>query len=280
MRAGFHASSLLLHDEVALVGELAAMGYQSVAVRPRCGSLDPNDDRFPVQMARLEAASGKHDTTLIIDSAGAFIADPNEFHGPSLAAKSAEEAELAETWIAKWIDLADEFSAPVVTFSSGSAGGEPSIPGSDEPILDRLAARTNRLINRARAAGVQLALRPALGDAIPSIAGFERFSQWIDEADTLYLAADVSEMLIGGEFPVAFRLSGNMSRLACVYLCEREADRARDQIPSNCEIDLHRIVQSLRKLRYSGPAIARVDGHSEWGLSLARDALEWFADET
>ena len=46
MLAGFHASSLLLHDEAEVVRELATLGFQCVAIRPRCGSLDPDDERF------------------------------------------------------------------------------------------------------------------------------------------------------------------------------------------------------------------------------------------
>lgn len=277
MIPGFHVSSLLLHDEAAVVSELAALGYQCVAVRPRCGSLDPNDDRFPAQMMRLAERVHRHQMTLVIDSVGAFMTDPHRYRGPSLAGSDPTESAAAEAWIAKWIEIAAEFKSPLITFGSGIAScvAEPALR-SDEATLNRLSERINRLIERAVQHGVRLALRPASREAVATVAQFERFSQWIDQPVRLYLAADIGEMLQEGEFPVADRLARNMTQLACVYLCERESDRTRDQLPENCEIDLRRITKSLRQSGYTGFAIARVDGHCENGTALARNALDWF----
>ena len=277
MQIGFHASSLLLHDEVSLVGELAAMGYQSVVVRPRLGRLAPNDEFFPQQVRQLRQAIDRHPLTLLIDTAGAFMHDLRRHDGPSLAAVADAEAQCAEEWIASWIDRAHEMSATTVTFSSGIATDDSTVVAeSDESVLNRLADRLNRLIERSVSAGVRLALRPASGEAVGTVAQFERMVQWVQQNDTLYLAADVAEMLKEGEFPVADRLERNLSRLACVFLCEYGADRWRNQVPTNCEIDMRRITTSLRRMRFSGAAIARIEGHSEKGLSLARDALQWF----
>ena len=277
MQIGFHASSLLLHDEVTLVGELAAMGYQSIVVRPRCGRLAPADELFPQVVQQLRRAIEQHEMTLLIDTAGAFLHDPHQHDGPSLAAENQTESQQAEEWIERWIDLADEITATTVTFRSGFANrSSPRGSESDETILNRLAERLNRLTERSAAAGVRLAMRPASGEAISTVAQFERMVQWVEQNDRLYLAADVAEMLKEGEFPVADRLERNLSRLACVFLCEYGADRWRNQIPTHCEIDMRRITASLRRMRFSGAAIARIEGHSEKGLSLAQDALEWF----
>tara|TARA_R110002049_G_scaffold2750_2_gene21766 strand:- start:645866 stop:646837 length:972 start_codon:yes stop_codon:yes gene_type:complete len=320
MRIGFHASSLLLHDEVAIVSALAAIGYQAVTIRPRCGSLDPTDERFAPQMLRLADAIARNEMQLIIDTNGAFLSDPHRYDGPALAADDGAESDQAEAWILRWIEIAEEFSASTVIFSTGSATRkadtsarrtpavqpgtaesnaaqlrpeptrqplpfqQPAIAHSgggnaaDESTLNRLSERLNRLTERSKASGVRLALRPASRDVVATVAQFERIVQWVDQPDTLYLAADVAEMLKEGEFPVADRLTRNLSRLACVYLCEREADGSRDQLPTHCEIDMGRITQSLRRLGFAGTVIAKVQGHSEKGLGLARDALEWFAE--
>jgi hypothetical protein len=39
---------------------------------------------------------------------------------------------------------------------------------------------------------------------------------------------------------------------------------------------LKRIVGSLSRLGFAGPVIARIDGHSDRGLELVRQALQWF----
>ena len=232
-------------------------------------------------MIRLAAAAERHHMTLVVDTFGAFLADPYSYRGPSLASSNAEESARAESWIETWIKIAAEFHIPLITFGSGMrALGTGKSHDSEESMLNQLADRINRLCACSAENGVQLALRPASGEVVATIAQFERLCQWLDQPDTLFLAADVAEMLQEGEFPVADRLARNISRLACVYLCERESDRSRDQVPENCEIDLGRIATSLMKLRYANFAIARVDGHSEKGLVLAQDALQWFHEDS
>jgi len=281
MQPGFHASSLLLHDEAVAARELAVLGYRALAVRPHSGSLDPDAECFSLQFRRLEAVVQQSQMTLVIDVRGAFLPDPHRYAGPSLAAADSDEAARAEAWIARWIAMAAEHPIALITFASGVAidshyAPQDSVLVDHSPALDRLGRRINRLIELADRVGVPLALRPAAGDVIATVAQFERLSQWVEQPEQLFLTADVAEMLQGGEFPVSERLSRNMAQLACVFLCEREADRSRDQIPRNCEIDMRRIIASLRKLQYPGVVIARVDGHHERGLELARDALEWF----
>lgn len=273
MRRGFQVSSLLLHDEVTVAAELAAIGYQCMAIRPRIGHLDPRDDRFSEQMIRLAAAADQHQLMLVIDTEGPFIGDIRRFRGPSLASADQDESDQAFLWIQRWIAVASEFNCHLMTFSTGV-----SRSGGDEVVLDRLSQRLGELIGAAVEADVQLAVRPVSGDAVATVAQFERLRQWLADSEQLFLAADVAEMLREGEFPVADRLARNLPRLACVYLCEREAQGFRDQVPGQGEIDLKRIVASLFKLGYAGPVVARVDGHSDCGLDLPREALEWFND--
>ena len=178
MKLGFHTISLLLHDEVTAARELTKIGYQSLAVRPRLGGLDPNDDRFVQRMMRASDAFARLKQEVVYDLDAQYLSDPLQQQGPMLAADDPDEADEAEAWIEKWIDIVAEHQVTpavtpagdqpgsLLTFASGrasraaeSAFAVSSV--SDEMHLERLASRLNRLAVRAVEANVRLALRPA-----------------------------------------------------------------------------------------------------------------------
>ncbi len=269
MILGFHTISLLLHDEFTTATGLAAMGYQCVAVRPRLGGLDPNHERFVENLMRFGQHARDVGLTIVIDTEGEFIHDPAVRRGPSLCSEDAEEAAAGQRWIERWINVAADLHCDLITFSSGAKPED----GVQESDLERLAERVQALV---RSAGqVRLALRPAADDVIATVAQFERLKQWLDDETKLWVAADVGEMLFGGEFPVGDRLARNLDDLACVYLCEPGINRSHDRRVGHGDVDLSRVIHSLEQHGYRGPAIVRVQGHSELGLTVAAEALEF-----
>ena len=89
-------------------------------------------------------------------------------------------------------------------------------------------------------------------------------------------------MLSAGERPLSDPLERNLSSLACVYLCDRGSlspsmnEPSADRRIGHGEVAVHRIVESLNKLGFQGPAIVRVDGHNEHGLLTAQEAWQVF----
>ena len=90
----------------------------------------------------------------------------------------------------------------------------------------------------------------------------------------LGLAADVGEMLLGGEFPIGARLARLQHRLTCVYLCEPDLERGCDQRFGHGDIDLGRVWEVMTESGFAGPAIFRALGHGRQGLDVAREAME------
>ena len=267
MILGFHAGSLLLHDESSVCQELSSLGFTAVAIRPRLGALDPSSKRITEQCMRLGAVAKQCGLTVIVDTEGRYIADPRRSRWPSLASRDSGEANKRIELIRHWLDLADEIGCSVVTFTSGLLGHP-----ADESDLERLAARIDQLTATVPD-GVKIALHPMVGDAIPTVSHFERLKQWLGDESRIWVAADVGEMLRGGEFPVGDRLARNLDDLACVYLCEPDSGQSRDCRIGHGEVDFSRIVLSLKKSGYQGPMVIRVDGHHERGFELAVEAL-------
>ena len=272
MITGYHAGGLLYHDPVVAVRELAAIGFQSIAIRPHGASLNPHAANFGQQVLRLSDAISKAGVRCVLDLDSPFLPDPLRPRGPSLASSDAKVALEAREWVTRWIAIGSELGAELITFSSGCWGE--SGEERDEKMLERFSAQLRRLLKTADIERIQLALHPRCGDAIATVAQFERLGQWLDPDDGLLLAADIGEMLTGSELPVADRLARNLRALACVYLCDRRAGFSGDQRFGQGDVALGRILRSLSAHDYRGHAIARVEGHSELGFTPAREAIQ------
>lgn len=274
MIAGYHTAGLLLHDVCWAIDELAHLGYGWVAIRPHGASLNPRLPGFSQQVLRLADAISKANVRAVLDIDAPYLQDPWNASGPSLVADDEGECAAAVGWVEQWIEVADELGVKAVTFGSGAPAGADL--EQDEQLLERLAAQLNRLAQQADAQRIQLAIRPAHGQAIATVAQYERLGQWLDDPGKLFLAADVGEMLIGGEVPIVDRLARNHDMLACVYLCDRRAGHPGDQRIGQGDVALSRILRSLEAQDYRGPAIVRVEGCSELGMLPAREAIEVF----
>lgn len=274
MIAGYHTAGLLLHDPCVAVSELAHLGFGCVAVRPHPVALNPTRSDFSERMVRLTDACQRYHMRLVLDLDAPFFHDPWQSRGPSLASCDPSQCDRAFGWIAQWLDLAPELPVQWITFASGHSDGDDSEPPERE--LERLGVQLERVAQHAAEHEVHVAVRPRSGDAIATVAQFERLGQWLSADSKVQLAADVGEMLLGSELPVADRLARNLDALACVYLCDRKAGKSGDQPIGQGDVALIRILRSLRDHQFAGPAIARVEGHSELGFSAAQQAAQLF----
>lgn len=281
MLAGYHTAGLLLHDPIEVIGELAHLGYSATAIRPHAGMLHPDRSIFGQQVLRLADARARAGIALVIDLDAKFVRDPFDAEGPSLMSRDESDSAEASAWVCRWIEIAAEVGASLVTFASGPADESPEhlIGGEnrDQRDLERLAGRIDPLLDAASSASVRLALCPRAGDVIASVAQFERLRQWLGDRDIeLGLAADVGQMLSSGEMPVSDRLIRNLETLACVYLCDRRSGATGDQPIGEGDVAVPRIVGSLRRAGFTGPGIVRVTGHESRGLGPARQATAVF----
>ncbi len=268
---GFHTAGLLLHDEPTAVEELAKLGYRAVALRPRRGQLDPAGPEVASLIGRLQEVIARLGVRVVLDADGRFMHNPRRPAGPSLVALSQSEADAARDWVCRMMDLGEQLGAELVTFATGAPPSPLSL-ATDEQILERLATQLDSLLAAARGR-MSLAIRPSHGEVIATVAQFERLLQWIQEPSELRLAADIGEMLAGGELPLADRLARNAAALECVYLCDRRSGAAGDRRFGQGDVALGRVVQSLSSLGFAGPIILRVEGHSECGLEAASEAI-------
>ncbi len=195
MIVGYHAAGLLYHDPTVAVRELADIGYESIAIRPHGAWLNPESSSFGQQVLRMGDAISRAAVRCVLDLDSPFLPDPGNARGPSLASIDAEIAAAAKHWMTTWIDVGRELGAELLTFSIGNLGGigrgarRTDARASVSPIADCSA--------KAARQELRLALHPRSGDAVATVAQFERLGQWLDDDVDLLLAADIGEMLSG-----------------------------------------------------------------------------------
>lgn len=273
MLPGYHTAGLLQHDLSEAIEALAALGFRAVAVRPQHGRLAQSDPWFGQQILRLADATSRHDLQLVLDLDTRFLHDAWKSRGPALASAQSSETRIAREWIETWLKIAAESKACLVTFASGQSSQIAN--ANTESTLTRLASELDHLVNVAAELGVALALRPRSGDAVATVAQWERLQQWL-KGDGLGLAADIGEMLRGHELPLADRLERNRDALSCVYLCDRRAGQTEDQPIGTGDVAHDRLIAGLIGINFQGPAIIRIEGHSHHGLRLAEQGMQLF----
>ena len=273
MFPGFHCSSLDYHHPAMLIPKLASLGFRAIALRPRRGGLDLDAPWYGSAAAEIAGLAKENDVAIVLDLDSPFYDDPDSVHAFSLASDDPLMRQRAQEQIQRWIEQGAELCPTTITFSTGRVGQATSLGRTSEETLERLAESLESLSRKAAAAEVNLALRPVAEHAIATVAHFERFGHWLGSETSLGLAADVGEMLLGGEFPIGARLARIQHRLTCVYLCEPDVERGCDQRFGYGDIDLRRVWEVMIESGFTGPAIFRACGHSRLGLDLARQAV-------
>ncbi|QDT09104.1 TIM barrel protein [Planctomycetes bacterium K23_9] len=289
MSLGFHTVSLLLHDETTAVKELAAMGYTSVAIRPRLSGLNPYAKHVVESMQCFGDAAKRLDVQVVLETQAPFLCDA------SLASADIGESAKAKAWIDICMQVARDYISDDVILviesgksnTSADTGGLSKDAGTgielaggksaDEEPLERLAFQIDTLLRQADSRGLRLAIRPRTGNVIAKVTHFQRLCQWLGGPHRLYLAADTAQMMIGGEFPIGERLALNASELACVFLTDPETTSVASRNAASVSdlpgrVDLSRVVQSIRRQEILVPMIVQIDGQSERGLEIAREA--------
>lgn len=305
MVPGFHCSSLEFHDPATLIAELAARGFDVVALRPRRGGWDDAKPWFESVSAEIASAAKEHGVSMVVDLDASFYDHSDQMDSLALASDNAQQRNAALMRLEQWIQRAALIRPMAITFSTGRAedaerfgagelGGTkqetkqrlgttnevgPLQDTHGENTLERLAESIDSLSETASEADVELAIRPRSGHAISSVAHFERFEQWLPPDTRVGLAADVGEMLLGGEFPIGTRLSRLKHRLTCVYLCEPDLERGEDQRFGHGDIDLGRVWSVMTENGVSIPGIFRACGHSRQGLKLMDEAMAIVAQQ-
>ncbi len=250
MYLGYHAHSLVDHYLPDAVQVLSDLGFVGVVLPLSASRLHPKlHDKSELDKitAQLDGARTSQHVQFVIDATGPFLLSKVDPAPPSLL----EEEEAA--WedcrsLFRWaFELASALGSGPVFVSSGRWDEERSI----ESGLERLHQRLEELVPLAARVDVTIGIRPAAGDFISSIAGFERLLQWYDSPH-LAVVADTATMFSQMELPLSSVLSRVVDRLCAVLLREPSARGPSVDWIDQGAVSPQAVVECLQELHYAG----------------------------
>ncbi len=279
MRLAFSTNAFTRSSLEQACDAVAAAGYREVellADRPHLWPEAWEGQRLAALGRRLRRL-GLGVAALNANTATGFYTHPPDepLFGPDLCHPDPDRRAARIAYTRHCLEIAADLAAPVVTFTAGRA--RPGCP--PERAWDHLLASLERLLPRAEALGVRLALEYEPGLLVErstqALALFRQVgSPWLG------LNLDVGHAWVVGEAPEAVVRRVGPARLLHLHL-EDIRDRVHyHRVPGEGEIDFSALFRALAEIGYGGGAAVElytcVEAPEE-AARAARDFLRrWF----
>lgn len=191
VRIGYNSNGFVHSRLDDMLGWMAELGYEAVALSPDVGCLDPKNTGTG-QLRRLGARLSEMGMTPVIETGARYLLETRRKHRPNLL--EADESRLVRlNFLRRMVEWANLLGAPVLTTWSGV------LPeGQSEACArDRLQEAMETLYSLAERRGVALALEPEPGHWIATLDDYRAFR---DSCPGLFrLTLDVGHLLVTGE---------------------------------------------------------------------------------
>lgn len=180
------ASSHRLDDAISLIAD---SGYQGVALTLDHHHLDPFDDDWQNQAARLGRRLDALELGTVIETGARYLLNPREKHEPTLLAPSREGRARRVEFLCRAIDIASILRSETVSFWAGVPKSEVGRSQAMEWLHDGIAV----VCAYAGERGVPVSLEPEPGMLVETVADFQGL---MARHPTLRLALDTGHCLV------------------------------------------------------------------------------------
>lgn len=194
LRYAYNTNGMAHHRLDDALSFLADTGYDGVALTLDHAHLDPF---APDLLGRASALARRLDGLglgCVVETGARYVLDPRAKHEPTLVNPSADGRQQRVDFLQRAIDIAGACRAEAVSFWAGVP--QPGI--TDTEAWKWLTEGVAEVLERARRAGVTVALEPEPGMVIETADGYLRLRQELG-ADDLALALDTGHCLVTGE---------------------------------------------------------------------------------
>lgn len=250
MYLGYHAYSLVDHYLPDAVELLSDLGFGGIVLPLSSSRFHPKlfqDGAHAQIAAELDVARSMRNAQFVIDATGPFLlscvnATPLTLLDPD---ESSWEQGLG---LLRWaFELANQLGSGPVFVRTGPWDEN----RSSEEGLEKLHRRLEEVVPLAARVDVTIGIRPAAGDFIATIAGFERLLQWYDSPH-LAVVADTSTMFSQMELPLSSCLARVVDRLCAVILREPALRGPAVDWIDQGSVSPQAVVECLQELDYAG----------------------------
>lgn len=265
---GYNTNGAGDHRLLDVIGILADMGYQAVAITLDYKTLDPFDREIRGQMQRILRLLDRHGMRSFLETGARYLLDPRQKHYPTLVSRDAAGRQFRLEFLKRAVDIAAELHSDGVSLWSGA----PEQGVESEQSWDYLRAGMEELLAVAEARHVSLALEPEPGMLLESTA---EAVPWVASWNSPYLGMtlDLGHVhCLGESMPESIHRSAPWLRN--VHLEDMRVGVHEHLFPGDGEMDFPIVLGLLREIDYQGGVYMELSRHSHAFPEVARQCRQ------
>jgi sugar phosphate isomerase/epimerase len=270
MRLGFSSNAYKKYSLTDAVADIAASGYAMVELMADMHHALPS--RFGPE-ARRDLRHQLGDLGLTVSNINAFtlFACGDTYHPTWIEPDPAERQRRIEHTIGA-IDLAADVGCSTISLQPG--GPMIGLAGSRRDLEDRFADSLCKCVDRARSAGVILAIEPEPGLLIQTAGEYLAFkNRYFPHEPQIRMNADLGHLFCVGEDPAQV-IRNLHSEIAHVHLEDIAANRVHQHLcPGQGAMNFPAIFQALDDVGYQGKVTVELYPYLASAGQVARQAM-------
>ena len=272
MILGYVTNGFACHGLDDAIGLLADIGYRSVAITLDRHHLNPLDDDWPAQAAKVKQLLHEHSMRCTIETGARFLLDARRKHQPTLISADSGGRDRRIEYLCRAIDVAVELDADCVSLWSGT----PDEDAGGGDLFDRLCISLADVLAHAEHHRMPLAFEPEPGMLIDTMAQFERLFDAIDHP-LLGLTLDVGHIHCLADGDLFEHLKRWHHVLLNVHLEDMRRDRHEHLFFGQGEMNFTEVINYLTAVEYSGPVHVELSRHSHDAPEVAARAYAFLS---
>lgn len=280
MLLGYNTNGFAHHAPEDAMAVLAGIGYRAVGLTIDHGVLNPRNSRLGYQAGQLRRLAKKLGLTLVVETGGRFLLDPQTKHEPTLVSPDPDRRAIRGFFYEQAIDAAKEVGAIGVSLWSGCVHDGALAAES----WDRLVTGMTPVLRRAEQCGIPVFFEPEPGMLVATLADYRELKERLAVAgapmEALRLTIDIGHLHCNGETPIAEEIRRHANDLANVHIEDMRTGVHEHLMFGEGEIDFLPVFEALEEIRFNGPVCVELSRHSHQAPTVARAAYAFLKNRT
>ncbi|MGI5459320.1 sugar phosphate isomerase/epimerase family protein [Streptomyces sp. CA-249302] len=268
LRFGYGTNGFTQHRLDAVLGILADLGYDGVALTLDHIHLDPYADDLSQRLTALARSLNRYGLDLTVETGAPYLLDPRGKHLPTLMA---DDDGRRTDLLRRAVHIAADLGSPTVHLCSG-----PAPEGlSEADAFKRLAAGLGPVLETAERYGVALAFEPEPYMFVDTVDKCLRLAELLGGHELFGITLDIGHAHCVEERPLLECVRLAAPRLLNVQIEDMRRGIHQHLEPGTGEIDFPPVLAALRALRHDGLVSVEIQGGTLDAPEVARRSIEF-----